>query len=169
MFARTVWIFHPFLSLLNKDKSRLSLGINRLAYPREKSLTLEILRLAQNIELGEEHEDDQSKRLPIVYVQRKRDGWFSRLYIKKKNEFSYDVFLFQKFFDRINLSDTTLQNITNEVKKLELPIGVTIMDCELCHAEAEGHHLRTRCTSGAAGQVGGDEFTTLVKFSPDII
>jgi hypothetical protein len=33
-----------------------------------------------------------------------------------------------------------LQKITNEVKKLNLPIGVTIMDCELCHAEAEGHH-----------------------------
>jgi hypothetical protein len=80
----------PPFPLLNNDKSRLSLGINRLAYPREKSLTLEIHRLAQNIELDEEHEDDFPKRLPIVYVQRKRDGWFSRLYIKKKNEDSYD-------------------------------------------------------------------------------
>jgi hypothetical protein len=132
-------IIPPF-PLLNKDKSRLSLGINRLAYPEKKSLTLEILRLAKNIELGEEHEDDQSKRLPIVYVQRKRDGWFSRLYIKKENEDSYDVFLFQKNFARINLSDMILQKITNEVKKLNLPIGVTIMDCELCHAEEEGHH-----------------------------
>ena len=54
--------------LLSEDNSRLSLGINRLAYPREKSLTLEIHRLAQNIELDEEHEDDFPKRLPIVYV-----------------------------------------------------------------------------------------------------
>jgi len=38
------------------------------------------------------------------------------------------------------LSGTILQKITNEVKKLNLPIGVTIMDCELCHAEEEGHH-----------------------------
>jgi len=95
--------------------------------------------LAKKIELDEEHEDDFPKRLPIVYVERKRDGWFSRLYIKK-NEDSYDVFLFQKNFARINLSDVILQNITNEVKKLQLPFGVTIMDCELCHAEAEGHH-----------------------------
>jgi hypothetical protein len=135
----------PPFPLLSEDKSRLSLGINRLAYPREKSLTLEIIRLAQNIELDEEHEDD----LPIVstvYVERKRDGWFSRLYIKK-NEDSYDVFLFQKNFDRIDLSDVILQNITDEVKRLQLPFGVTIMDCELCHAEDEGHHhvLRGLC------------------------
>ena len=54
--------------------------------------------------------------------------------------YGVDVFLFQKNFARINLSDMILQNITNEVKKLKLPFGVTIMDCELCHAEAEGHH-----------------------------
>jgi hypothetical protein len=35
---------------------------------------------------GENGENEE----PIVYVQRKRDGWFSRLYIKKKNEDSYD-------------------------------------------------------------------------------
>ena len=74
----------PPFPLVNNDKSRLFLGINRLAYPRKKSLTLEILRLAKKIELDEEHEDDFPKRLPIVYVERKRDGWFSRLYIKKK-------------------------------------------------------------------------------------
>ena len=130
--------------LLSEDNSRLSLGINRLEYPEKKSLILEILRLAQNIELGEEHEDDFPKRLPIIYVQRKRDGWFSRLYIKKENADSYDVFLFQKNFARIILSGTILQKITNEVKKLNLPIGVTIMDCELCHAEEEGHHHVSR-------------------------
>lgn len=126
----------PPFPLLSEDKSRLSLGINRLAYPREKSLTLEIIRLVQ--ELVQKHEYEYNRQ--ILYVQRKRDGWFSRLYIKKNEDSSYDVSLFQKQFTRIVLSDVILQNITDEVKNLNLPFGVTIMDCELCHAEDEGHH-----------------------------
>ena len=51
----------PAFPLLSEDKSRLSLGINRIAYPREKSLTLEIIRPTQNIELGEEHQEHQRR------------------------------------------------------------------------------------------------------------
>ena len=108
----------PDVSLLTADKSRLSLGINRIAYPRKKSLPLEIIRMTRDIKLMEEHEGVRTKRLPIVYVQRKRDGWFSRLYIKKTNTDSYDVFLYQKNNHRIILSDKIIQKITDEVKNL---------------------------------------------------
>lgn len=124
----------PDFPLLSRDRAHMLLGINRLAYPREKSLTLEILRLTRDIELEEEHEDVQGTRLPIVYVQRKWDGWYSRLYIKKTNETSYDISLFQKNLARIPLSEILLRKIEGEVKKLKLHVGVTIIDCELCHA-----------------------------------
>ena len=53
----------PDFSLLSADKSQLSLGINRIAYPRGKSLPSEIIRMTRDIKLMEEHEGVCTKRL----------------------------------------------------------------------------------------------------------